>query len=134
MATFLITTLFLPSLLAVPEGRDIRILNVVNPWYASAIPSFDPALPTSTVYKYAEGTRSLRSVLYARHTQRVLDTLATPHVPEGETDMVRKLGSNITCVTACPGYTLSETVRPWLGVLSYVPSHLEFRLSLSNVK
>ncbi|KAJ6459576.1 hypothetical protein C8R45DRAFT_1081386 [Mycena sanguinolenta] len=40
LTTFLLITLLLPSLLTVPVERDLRIVNVVNRWYAAAAPRF----------------------------------------------------------------------------------------------
>jgi NAD(P)-dependent dehydrogenase (short-subunit alcohol dehydrogenase family) len=48
LASFLMTTLLLPSLLVAPVDRDIRIVNVVNPFYAAASgPSFHDTYPAS---------------------------------------------------------------------------------------
>ncbi|KAF8320394.1 hypothetical protein DL93DRAFT_1839095 [Clavulina sp. PMI_390] len=98
-ATFLIYTLILPSLLRAPSDRDIRFINVVNPLYAAAVPTFDPLplaektvgsegkdskqtapSPQSRVSRRRplftrEGTRSLRSIIWGRHLQRVYDAL-----------------------------------------------------------
>ncbi|KAJ2917686.1 hypothetical protein MD484_g2694, partial [Candolleomyces efflorescens] len=109
LASFLMTTLLLPSLLVAPVDRDIRIINVVNPFYAAASgPSFHDTYPasfssspssaskatntnttTSTSGKkrskpsvfLEEGIRSLRSVILTRHLQRVLDALPAPQAP-----------------------------------------------------
>ena len=36
LSTFLITTFVLPTLLVAPSERDIRIINVINPFHAAA--------------------------------------------------------------------------------------------------
>ncbi|EIN06399.1 hypothetical protein PUNSTDRAFT_89954 [Punctularia strigosozonata HHB-11173 SS5] len=105
MATFLITTLLLPALLVAPVERDIRIVNVVNPFYAAAAPHYSPmsslplapspphssptsshAIPTppspasSSVY-ILEGHRALRTAILTRHLQRILDALPNRSAP-----------------------------------------------------
>jgi len=120
MATFLLTTLILPSLLRAPSDRDIRFINVVNPLYAAAIPSFNPTrdaeLPSSLFSK--EGYRSLRSIIFGKHLQRVFDALVTtkektaagplidPSGVETSAPAIGHLykGSNILSITATPGY------------------------------
>ena len=111
LATFLITTLLLPALLVAPPERDIRIVNVVNPFYAAAasipfLPSFSPTTssssppptsssssrtsPTNSKPKpifLQEGIRSLRTIILTRHLQRILDALPSaaqiPKTQEG---------------------------------------------------
>ena len=47
LATFLMTTLLLPALLVAPVERDIRVVHLVNPFYAAAAPSFTTQLVSS---------------------------------------------------------------------------------------
>ena len=110
LATFLIITLLLPALLVAPPERDIRIVNVVNPFYAAAasIP-FQPSFPSPTSSSSSsppsssprtspgntkpkhiflqEGIRSLRTIILTRHLQRILDALPSaaqvPKTQEG---------------------------------------------------
>ena len=71
LATFLIVTLLLPALLVAPVERDIRIVNLVNPFYAAAIPSFtkdlistmDTSIPASPSLFLSEGHRALRTIV-----------------------------------------------------------------------
>ncbi|KAG8904058.1 hypothetical protein FRB99_002329 [Tulasnella sp. 403] len=124
--TFLFSTTFLPFLLRTSSDRDVRIINVVNPVYAAAVSSFNPESPSAMSPDAAtastlhlEGERSLRSILLARHFQRVLDVLASPPVPStdasGQTAAAPTKQSNIKFVTACPGISRAETVAPFFG-------------------
>ncbi|KAF8910105.1 hypothetical protein CPB84DRAFT_1764622 [Gymnopilus junonius] len=147
LATFLITTLLLPALLVAPAERDIRIINVVNPFYAAAAglpfsPSFDAPESTSKSKSIflSEGRRSLRSIVFTRHLQRVLDALPTtapiPETEEGSkaipivSSKLQK--SNIVAVSASPGIGRVDTASSllnadfmsptgsYLGLLCYV--------------
>ncbi|KAI3610473.1 hypothetical protein WG66_006932 [Moniliophthora roreri] len=109
LATFLLTTLLLPSLLTAPAERDIRIINVVNRFYAAAAAGVpDPAsfysnlFPTfvetsddtavgskakgkaSSSLFLQEGIRSLRTIILIRHLQRILDALPSAQVPKAQ--------------------------------------------------
>lgn len=84
LATFLIVTLLLPAFLVAPVERDIRIVNVVNPYYAAAVPSFSSDLMASMTPEespkkrpmfLAEGHRALRTIVLTRHLQRILNAL-----------------------------------------------------------
>ncbi|KAG6885091.1 hypothetical protein C0993_005974 [Termitomyces sp. T159_Od127] len=98
LATFLITTLILPALLVAPTERDIRVITVVNPFYAAAVGrSFSIPFPsrTSELTKsifVLEGNRSLRTTILTRHLQRILDALPAAQVPktdEGSSPLLR---------------------------------------------
>ena len=125
LATFLITTLLLPSLLVAPPERDIRIINVVNPFYAAAVglpfsPSFayDPPARRSDSLFLREGHRALRSVILTRHLQRVLDALPHPSPPPKPEEGSNKVPlvssnlqkSNIISVSVSPGLSRVDTV------------------------
>lgn len=124
--TFFFTTLFLPFLLRSPLDRDVRFVNLVNPMYAASVSQFEPkgvssiAASSSSSVTQLESERSLRSVLFARHFQRVLDALANPPVPPTNQDptqvsITAKKQSNIKFVTVCPGFGLEESIAPFLG-------------------
>ncbi|KAH9486292.1 putative oxidoreductase C19A8.06 [Psilocybe cubensis] len=147
LATFLITTLLLPALLVAPPERDIRIINVVNPFYAAAAglpfsPSFvipgseEPS--TSKSIFLEEGRRSLRSVVFTRHLQRILDALPTaaqvPKTEEGSTSVpvvspkIQK--SNIVAISASPGIGRVDTVSNFLNADLLSPTGSYFGLFL----
>ena len=143
MATFLLTTLILPSLLRAPSDRDIRFINVVNPLYAAAIPSFNlaqDAESSSSVFA-KEGYRSLRSIIFGKYFQRVLDALVTtkekktaagplidPSGAEASAPAISLLykGSNIMSITVSPGYHFQYAHQ----ILSYSIRLRGFLLSL----
>ncbi|KAH9935102.1 uncharacterized protein BXZ73DRAFT_45573 [Epithele typhae] len=134
LSSFLLITLLLPALLVAPVERDVRIISIVNPFYAAALPTF-PAFLNSTATSpahtstllSAEGLRSLRTVILTRHLQRILDSLPnrasdaqsngppasssskeTPPLPPPHP-------SNILSVTACPGMSRRDIVAPLVG-------------------
>ncbi|KAG6826283.1 hypothetical protein H0H92_000453 [Tricholoma furcatifolium] len=126
LATFLITTLLLPALLVAPVERDIRVITVVNPFYAAATgSSFTIPFESGSSSKSSfllEGTRSLRSVILTQHLQRVLDALPAAQVPktdEGTSSVpvinpkVQK--SNIVAVSVSPGISRVDTIAPLLN-------------------
>ena len=138
LATFLIVTLLLPVLLVAPPERDIRIVNVVNPFYAAAAsipfpPSFSPTSssspPSSSSRTYSanskpksiflqEGIRSLRTIILTRHLQRILDALPSaaqiPKTQEGSRTVPvvnsKLQKSNIVVVSVSPGIGRVDTV------------------------
>ena len=127
LASFLITTLLLPALLVAPVERDIRVISVVNPFYAAALPTF-PAFLTSTPTSpplstqpiiIAEGHRALRTVIFTRHLQRILDSLPNRKADEKDKSDPTKPPpphpSNILAVSACPGISRRDTIAPLLG-------------------
>ncbi|KAJ7172164.1 hypothetical protein C8R46DRAFT_992177, partial [Mycena filopes] len=141
LATFLLMTLLLPALLTAPVERDIRIVNVVNRFYAAAAPwmfkgageafAFGIQQAKGEVGKEgggggspipAEATRALRTVILTRHLQRVLDALPSAPVPNPSDNPgdapppthIQK--SNIVAVSVSPGLSRAETVAPLFGI------------------
>lgn len=141
-STFLFVTLFLPLLLVAPAERDIRLITLVNPFYAAAAPRFtvlppssspssSPTSPPSRKPKSegllaAEGRRALRTVVLTRHLQRVLDALPNnKQVPRTDGPAVtivsnKKQRSNIVAVSVSPGVSRADVVAPLLGAESLV--------------
>ncbi|KZS88857.1 hypothetical protein SISNIDRAFT_475847 [Sistotremastrum niveocremeum HHB9708] len=120
-ASFLIQTLLLPVLLIAPVERDIRIVNVVNPFYAAAVPTFPQRPPHETMFQ-KEGYRSLRTIKFTQHLQKVLDALpsSSDEVPDAGTSTTAKVKaqkkkqSNIKAVSVSPGVSRADTVAPYL--------------------
>jgi NAD(P)-dependent dehydrogenase (short-subunit alcohol dehydrogenase family) len=150
MATFLMITLLLPALLVAPTERDIRVVSLVNPFYAAAAPSFNPdepfhgidqseaSKPPSSSTFLLEGRRALRTAILMRHLQRVLDALpnrgqapatdstqATVPVVSGNQQR-----SNIVSVAVSPGFSRSDTVSRILGATHDGPRFSTFGLFL----
>ncbi|KAI0032398.1 hypothetical protein K488DRAFT_50003 [Vararia minispora EC-137] len=125
-ATFLLITLLLPLLLVAPVERDIRLITLINPFYAAAAGRFAVPAPTArrpAPLLFAEGRRALRSAVLMRHLQRVLDALPSGgQVPRtdalAQTVTVisgKKQRSNIVAVSVSPGVNRSDVVAPLLG-------------------
>lgn len=122
LATFLIITLLLPVVLVAPVERDIRIINVVNPFYAATSLTYsitEVLSPTAPLFKL-EGRRSLETIIFMRHLQRVLDALPSGgQVPKTDETTVRVVSdkiqkSNIVAVSVCPGISRADTVAALL--------------------
>jgi hypothetical protein len=138
LASFLITTLLLPSLLRAPSDRDIRLIHVVNPFYAASVPSFNPLSPPTTSRQNPtistwskEGYRSLQTILFAKHLQRVLNALVTtPPVPDPAkpNQPVQAASSNILSMSVCPGFSRSDTIAPVLRADRVSPHFSTFGL------
>ncbi|GLB37969.1 putative short chain dehydrogenase reductase family protein [Lyophyllum shimeji] len=129
LATFLMTTLLLPALLVAPVERDIRLIAVVNPFYAAAagrtstipFPSRSTTPPSNAIF-LQEGVRSLRTSIFTRHLQRILDALPNAQVPqtdEGSSTIPvvspKTQRSNIVAVSVSPGISRADTIAPLLN-------------------
>jgi len=124
LATFLITTLLLPILLVAPAERDIRIVNVINPFYAAAVTDFPPAtepLPEKPSIFLREGRRSLQMAILTRHLQRILDSMPQgSQVPKVDGEVVNVVQStlqrsNVVAIAVSPGITRTDTIAPLLA-------------------
>lgn len=137
LATFLLVTLLLPALLVSPVERDIRIITLINPFYAAATAATtaDLSFCSQTTSHQAslflqEGKRALRTAIFMRHLQRILDALPTasqiPKAEEGSTTvpivspMVQR--SNIISVSVSPGMSRMDTICSLLDADWTVPS------------
>lgn len=117
--TFLMTTLLLPTLLVTPPERDIRIINVVNPFYAAAVPFFPNPPPARAGHFAREGYRALRTIILSRHLQRVFDAMPSAPAPNPDaagaalsSNKIQK--SNIVAVSVTPGFSRQNTIGPLL--------------------
>jgi len=141
-ATFLAVTLLLPLLLTAPVERDIRLITLVNPFYAAAARVFtvSPSSASSSSLLLTEGRRALRTAILMRHLQRVLDALPSgSQVPPTDvnsqsipvvSDKVQR--SNIVSISVSPGISRADVVAPllaadssrggvaWLGMIMYI--------------
>lgn len=130
MATFLLITLLLPAMLVAPTDRDIRIITLINPFYAAAVRQFNPGLFSSS-YNPAvrkdpklvlpagvlEGQRALRTAVFTRHLQRILDALPEPGSDGTSSSALGKenaKASNIMAVSVSPGISRGGTIEPFL--------------------
>jgi hypothetical protein len=124
-ATFLLITLLLPLLLAAPVERDIRLITLINPFYAAAARVFSlsgPSRGSSSLF-LTEGRRALRTAIFMRHLQRVLDALPSgSQVPRTDvssqsipvvSDKVQR--SNIVAVSVSPGISRTDVVAPLIA-------------------
>ncbi|KAI9465245.1 hypothetical protein BJY52DRAFT_1245987 [Lactarius psammicola] len=148
-ATFLFVTLLLPLLLAAPVERDIRLITLVNPFYAAAARAFSTSRPTTSSSLFlTEGQRALRTAVLMRHLQRVLDALPSgSQVPRTSvssqtipvvSDKVQR--SNIVAVSVSPGISRADVVASlfaadssrgsvsWLGIILYLILNPFFRV------
>lgn len=132
-ATFLIVTLLLPLLLTAPVERDIRLITLVNPFYAAAARTFSasrssgppraPQAPPLSSLFLTEGRRALRTAIFMRHLQRVLDALPSgAQVPKTDvhsqsipvvSDKAQR--SNVVAVSVSPGISRTDVIAPLLG-------------------
>ncbi len=125
-ATFLVVTLLLPLLLVAPVERDIRIINLINPFYAAAARVFTASpssVSSSSSLLLTEGRRALRTAIFVRHLQRVLDALPSgSQVPPTDvnsrsipvvSDKVQR--SNIVSMSVSPGISRTDVIAPLLG-------------------
>jgi hypothetical protein len=124
-ATFLILTLLLPLLLTAPVERDIRLIALINPFYAAAARVFTASPPSasSSSLLLTEGRRALRTAIFMRHLQRVLDALPSgSQVPPTDvnaqsipvvSDKVQR--SNIASISVSPGISRADVVAPLLA-------------------
>lgn len=133
LATFHLITTLLPGLLVAPAERDIRIINVVNRFYAAAattafsIPfsrfsSESTTTSSSQSIFLSEGTRALKTCILTRHIQRVLDALPAAQIPKTEVNSSTipvanssAQKSNIVTIAVSPGISRVDTIAPLLN-------------------
>lgn len=135
LATFLITTLLLPILLVAPAERDIRILNVINPFYAAAVTDFSStteSLPEKPSIFLQEGRRSLQMAILTRHLQRILDSMPqSSQAPNADNEVAHVVRSklqqsNVVAVAVSPGITKTDTIAPLFAANREDPTRFTF--------
>ncbi|KAI0295212.1 hypothetical protein BC826DRAFT_1008863 [Russula brevipes] len=99
-ATFLVVTLLLPLLLAAPVERDIRLIALVNPFYAAAARAFSAS---------ASSTPSSSSSLSFHFPRTDVNSQSIPVV----SDKVQR--SNIVAVSVSPGISRKDVIAPLLA-------------------
>ncbi|KAG2353545.1 hypothetical protein BDR07DRAFT_1309132, partial [Suillus spraguei] len=109
LASFLILIL-LPDILVSPTERDIRVINVVNPFYVAAAPSYSTIStpPQTSPLFHKKGWRSLQMAIFTCHIQRVLDAL----IRLANTNDRRQchLQSPTSSPYLCPGLSRSDVI------------------------
>lgn len=125
---FHLLTSFLPFLLRAPAERSIRIVSLVSPGWAAALPSLQNT-PLKDSPVTISGLRGLTTLLVMRHFQLILDTLAksaygkeTP-VPNPVQEAiampkekkVEGVKSNVLGVSVIMPWTREEVVRGAVG-------------------
>lgn len=113
------STLLLPTLLVAPPERDIRIITLVNPFYAAAIPHFPQPPLNENSQLLREGYRALKTTILTRHLQRVFDALPQAPAPNPDTATAAAAStkaqkSNIVAVSVSPGFSRPDVIAPIL--------------------
>ena len=84
---FHLLTALLPFLLKAPMERPIRLINLVSPFYAAAIPTIDQDGHTKASSEKRSailqtGIASWKDILLWKHLQKILDALASASHPD----------------------------------------------------
>jgi hypothetical protein len=142
LATFLVMTLLLPILLVAPVERDIRVVNVINPFYAAAVTNFSPATespPDKPSIFLQEGRRSLQMAILTRHLQRIFDSMPqSSQVPKVEGEALKVVSSklqrsNVVAISVSPGITKTDTIAPLLAADREDPLRFTFAGAILSV-
>ncbi|KAI0282877.1 hypothetical protein BGY98DRAFT_954054 [Russula aff. rugulosa BPL654] len=119
-----------------PDGtceRDIRLITLINPFYAAAARVFTtspPSASSSPSLLLTEGRRALRTAILMRHLQRVLDALPSgAQVPPTDvnaqsipvvSDKVHVQTSRADVVAPLLAADSSRGSVSWLGMIMYI--------------
>ncbi|EIW73115.1 hypothetical protein TREMEDRAFT_26353 [Tremella mesenterica DSM 1558] len=121
---FHLITALLPHLLRQPAERNIRIISLLSPTWAAAIPSLHGVRRSDSLVQQV-GERSLRTLLVMKHFQLILDTLASATygkildvpIPDGSVKRRDKsIQSNIMALGVVMPWARTEVVRGLLKV------------------
>lgn len=143
LGRFHLVNSLLPSLLVLPRDRDIRVVNVVSPWYAAGLALFDAVAKPIGAYDLGRrllhpwallGSNALRWLVLTREMQRRLDMLAeaderprtnlpgidpdeAPALPKQRSGGSLPQRSSISCISVCPGFERTSQLTAFLGVV-----------------
>ena len=93
-------TLLLSLLLTAPVERDIRLITIFNPSYATAACVFTASPPSKSSSLLTEGRRAFRTAIFMRHLQRVIDALPSDsQVPPTDVNTYLPLECTHSCLT-----------------------------------
>ena len=125
---FHLVTSLLPNLLKQPPERNIRIISLIAPTYASALPTLlgkrkSPQNPDKVELSGAQG---ITTIFFMAHVQRILNTLSAAalklvkEVPNPDGTVTKKVDgdvqSNIMAITVVMPWSREEIMRPMFGV------------------
>ncbi|WFD19029.1 hypothetical protein MCAP1_001244 [Malassezia caprae] len=120
LARFRLVKALLPSLLAQPPSRDVRIVSAVSPWYAAGLAQFDRIAqpPKGPIFEpwTRVGAAELHWIHLAMELQHRLDKLAESDTRprtdlHGIDDTLPPLAerrSHVSSVIVCPGFEVSQ--------------------------
>jgi hypothetical protein len=117
-------TAFLPFLLRAPADRSIRIITLVSPGWAAALPTLQ-SKPLKEAPLTISALRGLTTLLVMRHFQLILDTLAsaalgkTVPIPNPTEGVKKKreegVQSNVMSMSVVMPWTRGEVIRGAMG-------------------
>lgn len=137
LARFHLLNALLPSLLLLPPDRDIRLVNVVSPWYAAgvgALSTDDPdwrtrRFPSGDPWR-AQGAAALHWTALTRELQKRLQLLADADTrprtklpgidPQAPMPTAQKLAvqarrpANVVALNVCTGFERNAHVLPYI--------------------
>lgn len=122
LARFRLVNALLPSLLAQPPSRDVRIISAVSPWYAAGLAQFDRVthpLPGPLFEPWTRvGAADLHWIHLATELQRRLDHLAEKDTrprtdlhamdPSAPITAPAARRSHVSSVIVCPGFEVTQ--------------------------
>jgi hypothetical protein len=127
-------TSLLPQLLRIQAERNIRIVNLISPAWATALPSLKGVKAITLSKLQQSGVRGLTTLLLMQHFQLILDTLAASVYSKMKAEMVvpdpnatpeeaaakakkrdRAVKSNIMGTSVIMPWTRSEVLRCAVG-------------------
>jgi hypothetical protein len=123
---FHLLTSLLPYLLRAPAERNIRIISLIPPTWAAALPALQ-GKPTRDSPVEFTARKGVTTLLLMKHFQLILDTLASaaysqakpipdPNPPEGSgKKRDERMNSNIMALSVVMPWARTEVVRGAMG-------------------